>query len=165
MPALDRNAKVTCEKCGTSVTKYHLSRHKSRCSGGTLYCTQCPNFSTKSRADSNYHIAEQHSATGPSKTYKCNLCHAEFPGVYALRHHKNTQHGKQIGFGASNIDVEDIMGDVDDQSLREELQSCRYFLVDSEIQKGRHSVFIFAVNNLTAQVIEEKLGRVHTTTH
>ena len=52
------------------------------------------------------------------------------------------------------------MGDVDDQSLREELQSCRHFLVNSEIQKGRHSVFNFAVNNLTAQFIEEKLDRV-----
>ena len=52
------------------------------------------------------------------------------------------------------------MEDVDDQSFREELQSCRHFLVDSEIQKGRHSVFNFAVNNLTAQVIEEKLDRV-----
>ena len=71
-----------------------------------------------------------------------------------------TQHGTQIGFGASNNDVEDLVGDVDDQSLREELQSCRHFLVDSEIQKGRHSVFNFVVNNLTAQVIEEKLDRV-----
>ena len=160
MPALDRNVKVTCGNCGTSVTKYHLSRHKSRCSGGTLYCTQCPNFSTKSRDDLNYHIAKQHSAAGPSKAYKCKLCHAELPGFYALRHHKSIQHGKQIGFGASNFDVEDIEGDVDDQSLRKELQSCRHFLADSEIQKGRHSVFNFAVNNLTAQVIEEKLDRV-----
>ena len=63
-------------------------------------------------------------------------------------------------FGASNTDVEHIVGDVDDQSLGEELQSCRRFLVDSEIQKGRHSLFKFAVNNLTAQVIEEKLDRV-----
>ena len=108
----------------------------------------------------NYHIVKQHSAAGLSKTYKCNLCHAEFPGFYALSQHKNTQHGKQVGFGASNIDVEDIVGDVDDQSLREELQSCRHFLVDSEIQKGRHIVFNFAVNNLTAQVIEEKMDRV-----
>ena len=125
-----------------------------------MYCPKCPNFFTKSRDDLNYHIAKQHSATGPSKTYKYKLCHAEFPGFYALRQHKNRQHGKQIGFGASNIDVEDIVGDVDDQSLREELQSCRHFLVHSEIQKGRHSVFNFAVNNLTAQVIEEKLDRV-----
>ena len=56
--------------------------------------------------------------------------------------------------------MEDIVGDVDDQNLREEFQSCRYFLVDSEIQKERHSVFNFVVNNLTAQVIEEKLDRV-----
>ena len=56
--------------------------------------------------------------------------------------------------------MEDIVGDVDDQSLREELQSCRHFLVGSEIQKGRHSVFNFVVNNLTAQVIEEKLDCV-----
>ena len=125
-----------------------------------MYFSKCPNFSTKSRDDLNYHFAKQHSAAGPSKTYKCNLCHAEFPGFYALRQHKNTQHGKHIGFGASNIDVEDIVGDVDDQSLREELQSCRHFLVDSEKEKGRHSVFNFAVNNLTSQVIEEKLDRV-----
>ena len=160
MPALDRNNKVTCGGCGTSVTKINLSQHKSRCSDGTLYCPKCPNFSTKSRDDLNYHIAKQHSAAGPSKTYKCNLCHAEFPGFFALSQHKNTQHGKQIGFGHSNIDVEDIVGDVDDQSLREELHSCKHFLVDSEIQKGRHSVFNFAVNNFTAQVIEEKVDRV-----
>ena len=52
------------------------------------------------------------------------------------------------------------MGNVDDQSLREDLQSCRHFLVDSEVQKGRHSVFNFAVNNFTAQIIKEKLDRV-----
>ena len=160
MPALDRNVKVTCENCGTSVSKYNLSRHKKRCSAGTLYCTQCPNFSTLSQDDLNYHIAKQHSVAGPSKTYKGKLCYAEFPGFYALLQYKNTQHGTQIGLEASNIDVEIILGDVDDQSLREELQSCKHFLVDSEMQKGRHSVFNFAVNNLTAQVIEEKLDCV-----
>ena len=48
----------------------------------------------------------------------------------------------------------------DDKSSEEELQSCRHFLVDSELQKGRHSAFNFVVNNLRAQVIEEKLDRV-----
>ena len=159
MTALDQNAEVACANSGTSVTKKHRSRHKSRCSGGALYCPKCPNFSTKSRDDLTYHIAKQHSIAGPSISYKCKLCHAEIPGFYALRQHKNTQHGTQIGFGARNIDVEDIVGDVDDQSLREELQSCRHFLVDSEIQKGKHGVLNFAVNSLTAQVIEEKLDR------
>ena len=80
MPALGRIVKVTCEICGTSVTKINLSRHKSRCSGGTLYCPKCPSLSTKSRDDLGYHIAKQHSAGAPSKTYKCKLCLAEFPG-------------------------------------------------------------------------------------
>ena len=157
---MDRNVKYSCENCGTLVTKKNLSRHKSCCSDGTLYCPKLPNFSTKSGDDLNYHIVKQHSAAGPSKTYKCTLCHAEFPGFHALRQHKNTQHGTQNGFGASKIDVEDIVGDDDNQSLREELQSCRHFLVDSEIQKRRHTLFNFAVNNLTTQVIEEKLDRV-----
>ena len=160
MPALDRNVKVTCENCGVQLTKLSLARHNQRCSAGTLYCTQCPSFSTKSRVDFYYQFAKQHSAAAPSITYKCKLCHGEFPGFHALRQHKNTQHGTQIGSGASNIDVEDIVGDVDDQSLREELQSCSHFLVDFEIQKGRHSVFNSVINNLTAQVIEEKFDRV-----
>ena len=160
MPLLNRNKKITCENCGVQITKLNLARHKKNGSAGTLYCTQCPNFSTKSRDEINYHFAKQHRAAGPSMTYKCKLCHAEYPGFYVLRQHKSIQHGTQNGFGASNFDVEELVGDVDDQSLKEELQSSRHFLVDSEIQKGRHCVFNFAVNNLTAQIIEEKSDRV-----
>ena len=97
MPALNRNEKVICENCGTQTTKLNLARHKKRCSVGTLYCPKCPNFSSKSREDLNYHTAKQHSAAGLSITYKCKLCHAEFTGFYALRQHKNTQHGTKIG--------------------------------------------------------------------
>ena len=125
-----------------------------------IVLSQTPHFLSISKDDLYYRIAKKHSAARPSTTYKCKLCHAEFPGFYALRQHKNTQHRTQIGFGASKIDVEDIVGDVGDPSLREELQSCRHFLVDSEIQKGRHSAFNSSVKNLTAQVVEEKLDRV-----
>ena len=74
MPALDRNVKVTCGNCGTSVTKQKLSRHKSRCSGGTLYCGNCPNFSTKSRDDLKYHIAKKHATPRVETTHKCKIC-------------------------------------------------------------------------------------------
>ena len=77
-------------------------------------------------------------------TYNCKICHAEFTGFYALRQHINTQHGGQIGFRVSKIDVEDIVGDVDDQSLREELEPCKHFLTDTEMENGRHRVFSFA---------------------
>ena len=65
MPALDRNVLVICENCGTSVTKKNLTQHKLRCHSGTLYCPKCPNFSTKSRDDLNYHIAKKHSVPRP----------------------------------------------------------------------------------------------------
>ena len=136
-------------------------RHKKRCSAGTLHCTQCPNFSKLSRDDLNYLVAKKQSVPRPPITYKCKLCHhTEFPGFYALRQHKNTQHGKQIGFGASNIDVEDIKGDVDDQSLREELESCRHFLTDPEMEKGRCRVFNFGMSSFDISLLNDKLDYV-----
>ena len=93
-------------------------------------------------------------------TYKCKLCHEEFPGFYALRQHKNTQHGTQIGFGASNINVEDLVGDVDDQSLREESESCKHFLSDTEMENGRRRVFNFAMSSFDLSLLNDKLDYV-----
>ena len=39
----------------------------------------------------------------------------------------------QIGSETKDVDVEHIVRDVEDHSLREELQSCQQFLVDSEL--------------------------------
>ena len=127
MPSLIRKENVACEHCGTQVTRNNIVRHQKRCSVRTLNCTQCPNFSTLSQDDLNYHVAKKHSFPRSSIAYKCKLCHAEFPGFYSLRQHKNTQHRTQIGFGASNIDVDDIVGDVDDQSLREDWKLANTF--------------------------------------
>ena len=153
MPSLIRKEKVSCEHCGTQVTRNNIVRHKKSCSAETFYCSQCPNFSTLYPDDLKYHVAKKHSNPRPSITYKCKLCHAEFPGFFASRQNKNTQHGTQIGFGASNIDVEDIVGDVDDQSLREELESCKHFLTDTEI-------FNFAMSSFDMSVVNDKLNYV-----
>ena len=125
-----------------------------------MFCTHCPNFSTKSRDDLNYHIAKKHSVPKPSITFKCKLCHAEFTGFYALRQHKNNQHGAEIGFGANNFDVEDLVGDVNDQSLGEELESCKHFLTDAEMQNGRHRVFNFAMSSFDVSLLNRKLDYV-----
>ena len=50
-----------------------------------------------------------------------------------------------MGFGSSNIDVEDIVGDVDNQILKEVLESFKHFLTDTEFENGRHRVFNFAM--------------------
>ena len=157
LPSLNRNEKVTCENCGTQTAKLDLARHKKRCSVGTLYCTQCPNFSTESQNNLIYHIAKKHSAPEPDVTFNCKLCYQEFPGFYALRQHRSTLHGMHIGSGTRDVNSEHIVGDVEHHSLREELRSCQQFLVDSELERASYKVFNYAVESLNETIVNEKL--------
>ena len=154
MPALDRNEKITCDRCGTQTTKKNIVRHKTRCSAGTLYCTQCPNFSIKSGDDLNYHIAKKHATPRAKKAHKCKICFKEFSGFYALRQHKTNEHGLQMK--SAEFDVSNLLED-DDADLKEELQACQHFLVDSELEKGRHRVFNFAMSTFDNSLIIKKL--------
>ena len=52
------------------------------------------------------------------------------------------------------------MGDVDDQSLREELESCKHFLTDTEMGNGRHRVFNFAMPSFDMSLLNDKLDYV-----
>ena len=70
------------------------------------------------------------------------------------------QHGTQIGFGASNINVEELVGDVDDQSLREELETCKHFLSGTEVENGRHRVFNFAMSSFDLSLLNDKLDYI-----
>ena len=157
MPALDRNVKVICEKCGTSLTKKHHSRHKSSCNGRTLYCPKSPNFSAKSRDDLNYHIAKKHATPRVKTTHKCKICFKELSGFYALRQHKTSEHGIQIK--TAEFDVNTFLED-NDADLKEKLQACQHFLVDSELEKGRHRVFNFSMSTFDNSLIIEKLDSV-----
>ena len=55
------------------------------------------------------------------------------------------------------FDVEDLVGDVDDQSLSEELESCKHFLTDTEMENGRHRVFNFAMSSFDMSLLNDKL--------
>ena len=114
-------------------------------------------FSTKSQNNLNYDVAKKHSAPKPDVTFKCKLCYQEFPEFYALRQHRNTQHGMQIGSGTRDVHLQHKVGDVEDHSFREELGSCQHFLVDSELEKARHKVFNYAMEILNETIVIEKL--------
>ena len=157
MLALDRNLKVTCGACGTSLKKKHLSRHKSGCSGGTLYCANCPNSSTKSRDDLNYHIAKKHATPQLKNTHKCKNCFKVFSGFYALRQHKRSE--KVVQVKSAEFDVNNLLKD-DDTDLQEELQACQQYFVDSELEKGRHRVFNFAMSTFDNSLVSQKLDLV-----
>ena len=56
--------------------------------------------------------------------------------------------------------MEDIVGDVDDQSLREEMESCKHFLSYSEMENGRHRVFNFVISSFDISLLNGKLDYV-----
>ena len=63
----------------------------------------------------------------------------------------------QIGSRRKVVDVEHIVGDVEDRKLREELSSCQHFLVDSELERAWNKIFNYAVETLTETIVTEKL--------
>ena len=52
------------------------------------------------------------------------------------------------------------MGDVDDQSLREELESCKHFLTDTEMENRRDRVFNFEMSYFDMSLLNDKLDYV-----
>ena len=122
-----------------------------------MYCVNCPNFSTKSRDDLNYHIAKKHATPRAKNTHKCKICFKEFSGFYALRQHKTNEQGLQMK--SAELDVSNLLED-DDADLKEELQACQHFLVDSELEKGRNRVFNFAMSTFDKSLNKKKLDLV-----
>ena len=63
----------------------------------------------------------------------------------------------QIGSRTRDVDVEHIVGVVEDHRLREELRSCQHFLVEAQLERARHNVFNYAVETLNETNVNEKL--------
>ena len=52
------------------------------------------------------------------------------------------------------------MGDVDDNSLKKELKTSSHFLVDSDMENGRHRFYNVVMDTLEAKYLLEKLDVV-----
>ena len=162
MPSLIRKEKNTFENCSTQTTKLNLARHIKRCSAGTLYCDPMSQFLQKITKWSELPYWWEAQRPKPDVIFKCKLCYQEVPGFNALRQHRNTQHGMPFGSGTKDVDVEHIVGNVEDRMLREELRSCQHFSVDSELERERHKVFNYAVESLNETILNEKLDNFLT---
>ena len=74
-----------------------------------------------------------------------------------MREHKRKQHGAQRGSRAQNVDVTQLKGDIDENGLKEELETSKRFLVDSEMENGWHTVYSFSMDTLDAKYLFQKL--------
>ena len=85
------------------------------------------------------------------------VCYKDNHSFYLLREHKWEELGEQIGPGAQNVDLTQLTGDVDDNSQKEELETCKNFLVDGEKENGKQSIYNFAMDTLDPKILLEKL--------
>ena len=155
MPSLNRNEKATCENCGTQTSIPNLARHNKSCFSGTLYCTQCPNFSLKYQNDLSSHFCHKHNAPKTDATCKCKLCYQMLPTFTfrQFRHQKKTHDVFLIK--RTNACSEATLIEVDVENLEEELRSCQHFLVVSELEL-RHKVFNHATENAVATIVDKR---------
>ena len=104
-----------------------------------------------------YHNAEKHTKVNARVVHKCRISDKEF---YSLRERKQKEHGERIDSRAQNVDVAHVMGDVDDNSLKEELEKCNHFFVESEMENRRHRVHNIARILCTLKHLLEKINVV-----
>ena len=147
MSALDRNKKIACDNCGTLVSKQNLAKHKKKSSVGTLLYSQCLNFFTKSQNDLKYHVAKKMELLNQKLHTIVTSVKRNFVDVILYVKTKKI-HGHTFN---TSGDSSPLLNDVDDDNLKGELLACQHFLVDSQLEKGRHRIFNFALDSLSAE--------------
>ena len=160
MPSLIRNEKVVCHKCGTQIRRSGIGHHTKKCSAGKLPCTQSPNFSRTCRADLNYHIAKNQSASQTTVTHDCQKFCENSPSFYSLRQpkiqHKDLRKKEEQEWTLQTLKMDSF----NNKNLQDEIQSCKHFLVDSEIEKATLKVSNYAIESLSTKIVEEKFDHV-----
>ena len=104
-----------------------------------------------------HQIAKKHSKASAIVVHKGKICEKDFHSFYNLQEHNRTEHWAQRGLGAQNDNVTQLIGVVGEKSLNEELETCKHFLVDSEMDNGRLRVYNFAMDTLDPKNLLEKL--------
>ena len=163
MPALNRNEKVKCEECGQEYRRADNARHRKKCEKQKEH--KCPNchFYTKSQEEMGYHVAKKHAQPSSKQSTVCPSCEQELSSYYSLQQHRRKEHGaKQRKPSDTVADLNKIVEEEGEngEKLKEELSACQHFLVDTEMENGRHKVFNFQMSKLHTKIINEKLEEV-----
>ena len=111
----------------------------------------------------SYHMAKKHAQPNSKQWTVCPSCEQEFPSYYSLQQHRRKEHGaKQRKPSDTVADLNKIVEEEgeDGEKLNEELSACQHFLVDTEMENGRHKVFNFQMSKLDTKIINEKLEEV-----
>ena len=142
--------------------RQHAARHRKNCQAVIISCTDCKYF-TYNKQEMNYHVAKKHASLTLKQSTVCSSCEQEFSSYYSLQQHRRKEHGaKQWKPSDTVADLNKIVEEEwdDGEKLKEELSACQHFLVDTEMENGRHKVFNFQMLKLDTKIINEKLEEV-----
>ena len=95
--------------------------------------------------------------------FVCSFFEQEFPSYYSLQQYRRKEHGaKQWRPSDTVADLNKIVEELgeDGEKLKGELSACQHFLVDTEMENGRHKVFNLQMLKLDTKIINEKLEEV-----
>ena len=98
-----------------------------------------------------YHGTKKHAQPSSKKSTVCPSCEQEFPIYYSLQQHRRKEHGiKQRKPNDTVADLNKIVEEEgeDGEKLKEEHGAGQHFLVDTEMENGRHMVFNFKMSKL-----------------
>ena len=108
-------------------------------------------------------MSKKYGQPSSKQSTVCPSCEQDFPSYYSLQQHRRKEHGaKQRKPSDTVADLNKIVEEEgeDGEKLKEELSACQHFLVDTEMENGRHKVFNFQMSKLDTKIINEKLEEV-----
>ena len=79
------------------------------------------------------------------------------PAFPSLRFRGQKVHNAQEISETRNVDVTLLVGEIDEESLKEELETCKLFFVESEMGNGGHGVLSFAMEIMDAHTLSKTL--------
>ena len=88
--------------------------------------------------------------------FVCSSFEQELTSYYSLQQHRRKENGaKQRRPSDTVADLNKIVEQIgeDGEKLKEELSACQHFLVDTEMENGRHKVFNFQMLKFETKII------------
>ena len=99
-------------------------------------------------------MPKKRSAIDDRAVHEWKLCEEIFHSFYLLQERNRKEHGARRRWGAQKVVVRPLLGAIHDNSLKEELETCKHFLVDSEIENDGKRNFDFAMDTLDPKKLQ-----------
>ena len=107
--------------------------------------------------------SKKHAQPSSKQSTVYPSCEQEYPSYYSLHQLRRKEHGtKQRKPSDTVADLNKIaeVEEYDGEKLKEDPSACQHFLVDMEMENGRHKVLNFQMSKLDTKTIKGKLGEV-----